>query len=153
MSQQWTKCQLNNALITMPRQMKLKDLKTGNFGRTKYIANHAVAFMVRGLVGKWKQPVGYSGPMSGSTMKSLLFQCIEKLTGIALTAKAVICDQGSDNQSLFESGLNVSILKPYFIALEQKVYLLYDPPHLVKNVRNNLRKHGFVVDGSEIVCM
>ena len=108
----------------------------GNFGRTKYIANHALAFMVRGQVGKWK-PVGYflsSGPMSGSTMKSLLFQCIDKLTGIAPTVKSVICDQGSNNQSLFESGLNVSILKPYFIALEQKVYLLYDPPHLVTNV-------------------
>ena len=125
----------------------------GNLGRTKYIANHAIAFMVRGLVGKWKQPVGYflsSGPMSGSTMKSLLFQCIEKLTGIGLTVKAVICDQGSNNRNLFESGLNVSILKPYFIVLEQKVYLLYDPPHLVKNVRNNLRKHGFIVDGKAV---
>ena len=31
----------------------------GEFGTTRYIANHAVAFMVRGLASKWKQPIGY----------------------------------------------------------------------------------------------
>ena len=31
----------------------------GTMGRTKYVANHAIAFVVRGLISKWKQPVGY----------------------------------------------------------------------------------------------
>ena len=29
-----------------------------------------------------------------------------------------------------------------------KVYVFYDHPHLVMNVRNNLKKHGFNVDGN-----
>ena len=29
-----------------------------------------------------------------------------------------------------------------------KVYVLYDSPHLVKNVRNNLKKHSFNMDGN-----
>ena len=43
----------------------LEDL--GFTGKTKYVANHAGVFMVRGLVEKWKQPVGYfvtTGPMN-----------------------------------------------------------------------------------------
>ena len=31
----------------------------GFIGKTKYIANHAIAFVVRGLASKWKQPLGY----------------------------------------------------------------------------------------------
>ena len=28
---------------------------------------------------------------------------------------------------------------------------MWDPPHLIKNVRNNLKKHGFVQDGKDIL--
>ena len=37
----------------------------GSLGHTKYIANHEMVFMVRGLLTTWKQPVVYflsSGP-------------------------------------------------------------------------------------------
>ena len=51
----------------------LEDL--GTSGRTRYVANHACVFMIRGLVDKWKQPVGYfftSGTMSPDRLKSAL---------------------------------------------------------------------------------
>ena len=44
----------------------------GDIGQTRYIANHAIAFMVRGLASKWKQPVGYflsSGPIKATTCR------------------------------------------------------------------------------------
>lgn len=126
----------------------------GTLGKSKYVANHAIAFMVRGLMSKWKQPVGYflsSGPMSGATMKELLFECIEKLTAVGLTVKVVIGDQGSNNRNLFESVLKATVNKPYFVASETKVYVLYDPPHLIKNVRNNFKKHGFTIHGESVL--
>ena len=46
----------------------------GNLGQTRYIANHATTFMVRGLASKWKQPVGYflsSGPIKAQILQSL----------------------------------------------------------------------------------
>ena len=49
--------------------MSLKVLKTGDLGQSKYMATHALVFMVRDLSSKWKQPVGYfliSGPITGS---------------------------------------------------------------------------------------
>ena len=46
----------------------------GNLGQTRYIANYATAFLVRGLTSKWKQPVGYflsSWPIKAKILQSL----------------------------------------------------------------------------------
>lgn len=53
----------------------------GNYGRTKYVANHATVFMIRGLTFNWKQAVGYflSGPMNATLLHTLLLECIDKL--------------------------------------------------------------------------
>ena len=59
-----------------------------------------IVFLVRGLRTKWKQPVGYflsSGPLSGDIMKTLLLECIQKLSAIGLSVKLVVGDQGSNN--------------------------------------------------------
>ncbi|GFR93590.1 transposable element P transposase [Elysia marginata] len=115
-------------------------------GRTEKAANHSTAFMARGLLAKWKQPFGYF--LSHSTIKPailhrVLMTAIEKLKSIDLTVKAVICDQGSNNCSVFRS-LGVTPEKPYFQHLESEVLVIFDPPHLLKNIRNNLMKHSFL---------
>ena len=54
----------------------------GFIGQTKYIANHAIVFVVRGLDSKWKQPLSYflsSGPIKSTILKSLTKECIGKL--------------------------------------------------------------------------
>ena len=122
--------------------------------RGKVLANHAIGFMVRDLTEKWKQPIGYflsSGPMSGKEMKSLLLDCIAKLKKIGPTVLVVTGDQGSNNRNLFEKHLGVNSDQPFFITDDQKVFVMYDPPYLIKNVRNNFKKHGFVIDGHDIL--
>ena len=55
--------------------------------KSNELANHALAFMIKGIVEKWKQPIGYflfSTPMTGSDMKVLLLQCIWQLRTISL---------------------------------------------------------------------
>ena len=121
--------------------------------RSEVLANHAIAFMVRGLAEKWKQPIGYylsSGPMSGKDMKDHIFEAIQLLKDIGLTVGIVICDQGSNNQNLFVRQLGVKPGKPYFFCQGAKVYTMYDPPHLIKSVRNNFKKHGFTLDENDI---
>ncbi|GFR96767.1 THAP domain-containing protein 9 [Elysia marginata] len=83
-------------------------------GRTEKPANHATAFMVRGLMAKWKQPFGYF--LNHSTIKSailhrILMTAIEKLKSLDLTVKAVICDQGSTNCSVFRY-LGLHLINP-----------------------------------------
>ena len=72
----------------------------GNLGQTRYIANHATAFMVMKLSSKWKQPVGYflsSGPIKAKNVQSLTQQCIDKADQTGLNVVALICDQVSNN--------------------------------------------------------
>ena len=59
----------------------------GHIGQTRYIANHAIVFMIRGLASKWKQPIGYflsSGPIRAKTLQSLTRSCISKVTETGL---------------------------------------------------------------------
>ena len=124
----------------------LEDFGTG--GRTRYVANHAGVFMVRGLVDKWKQPVVYfltSGPMCSDRLKTTLLTCIEKVQATGLIVKVVICDQGSNNRSVVNS-LGVSVDNPTFQHNGSTIFVLYDPPHLLKNIRNNIKRSGFRVN-------
>ena len=77
----------------------------GDVGQSRYIANHAIAFMVRGLASKWKQPVGYflsSGPIKATILRSLTKQCIDKIDKTGLNVVALVCDQGSNNRSFIQ---------------------------------------------------
>ncbi len=104
------------------------------------IANSALVFMVKGLCAKWKQPIGYF--LSHNTAPA------EKLK--ALVVRVVICDQGSTNQQMFRL-FGVSADKPCVNFCGKQVVFMFDPPHLLKNVRNNLMKHDFVI-GDKRVC-
>lgn len=122
--------------------------------KTNELANHAIVFMVKAIVEKWKQAIGFflcSGPMSGSDMKTLLMECISKLKNIGLKVLVMIGDQGSNNRNLFETQLAITKDQPFFMHDTDKIFVMYDPPHLVKNVRNNLKKHGLTVSGKDIM--
>ena len=82
--------------------------------------------------------------MHESDMKKLLLQYINKLSDIDVQVLVDIDDQGS-NINLFETELGLSIEKPFFTVNEKQIFIMYDPPHLVKNVRNNMKKHGFKI--------
>jgi len=125
----------------------------GRHGSTKYVANHALVFMARGLTTHWKQAVGYylsSGPIKSEVLKSLILDAIDNLENIGLNIKVVISDQGSGNRKAFESLLGVTDVAPQFIHADKKYVVMYDPSHLLKNTRNNLKKTGFVVHGQDI---
>lgn len=60
-----------------------------------------------------------------------------------------MCDQGLNNKSVLPS-LVVSVTQPYFDVDDAHVYYMFDPPHLIKNIRNNFKKSGFIIDGKFI---
>ena len=120
----------------------------GSCGRSVYVANHACMFMARGLAGKWKQPFSYvlsSGAINSRILRDLILEAISQLQSLGLVVALVVCDQGTNNCSALETHLGVSVDRPFFFHGGQKVFALYDPPHLVKSIRNNLRNHGFKV--------
>ena len=119
----------------------------GHLGTGKELANSALVFMVKGISAKWKQPIGYflsHNTTSADKLKSLVVSAIEKLSSIGLSVRVVICDQGATNQQMFKF-FGVSASKPFADVGGSKVVFMFDSPHLLKNVRNNLVKHDFII--------
>ena len=63
--------------------------------------------------------------------------------------KAVVCDQGSTNRSMYYL-LGVSPARPFFELEGQQIFCIFDAPHLLKSLRNNFLKYDFEVAGNII---
>ena len=46
---------------------------------------------------------------------------------------------------------NVTLKKPYLKYGDKKIFVLYDPPHLLKNIWNNLKKTDFEINGKIVI--
>ena len=113
--------------------------------RTNKVATSALVVLIRSICGKWKQPVGYylaNGACPSKIMEDLMKEAIDKLESIGLDVVVVMSDQGSNFHSLAKR-LNVSPDQPWFIHNNKMYFLMFDPPHLIKCVRNNLMKYSF----------
>ncbi len=121
----------------------LEDFGSGT--RTNKVANSALVFLLRGVSGKWKQPLGYvlvNGGCPTKEMDKLMKDAIDKVEGIGLDVVVVLSDLGSNFQSLAHH-LGITPERPWFMRKQKKYYLMFDPPHLIKCIRNNLMKYTF----------
>lgn len=100
--------------------------------------------MVRGLFGKWKQPVFFD--FDARMTKEIFFQIIEELHQINYNVIACVSDCGPTNQGFWTS-LNITIDNTYFEhpVTKDKVVVFGDTPHLLKLIRNNLIDRGFTL--------
>ena len=120
----------------------------GHLGRTNKVATHALVFMLRGIFCNWKQPLCYlltCGPCKAVIIESFLIEVIKTTVRIGLTPKVLIADQGTNNQSLYKR-LGIQPSKPYFHVGDLRIVALFDPPHLLKSIRNNFKNHGFIIN-------
>lgn len=121
-------------------------------GRSTKEASHAIVFMARGLYHNWSVPLAYylsSGSVIAKQLKICLERCFVEIEKLGLNINALVCDQGSNNRSVY-SMFGVSHEKPYIIFNEKKIFALYDPPHLIKNVRNALMKRDILIGGENV---
>ena len=126
----------------------------GGGERCEQLANSALVFMVRGLGYSWKQPLGYiltHSTAKSVVVKTLLIECLDHLQAIGFHVVVVISDQGPNFQQLVRT-LNISSNKPYFEHNGCKYYYMYDTPHLMKSIRNNLQKYKFVFGEGKTAC-
>lgn len=109
-------------------------------------ANTALVFMARGIYSSWKFPIAYflaHSAVKSDTLKTLIVEVLKKLFEVGLCPKLTVCDQGTNNQSAMKQ-LNVNEDKPYFYVDENKIFSIYDVPHLMKSIRNNLIGSVFI---------
>ena len=119
--------------------VRLEDFGCGYW--TNKVATSAMVM----LCGKWKQPVGYflvNGGCPSTIMEDLLKEAIDKLESIGLSTLVVMSDMGSNFYSLAIK-LEITPEKPCFIYKDKKYFVIFDPPHLIKCIHNNLMKYTF----------
>ena len=143
--------------------------------RTGNIADHALVFMIKGIISNWKLPVAYYFSKCQTSTHQLM-HCIKSVvkaieeTGLIILC--MVCDQNTtnvaainklllDSQRLcWTEGTENSMLLTIFHYFHnnklcsvnynflypggtirisrQNIIPIYDPPHLLKGIRNNL---------------
>ncbi|CAB3238210.1 unnamed protein product [Arctia plantaginis] len=108
-------------------------------------AKNALVIMVRGMFVNWKQPISYafiSECRNYEEINKWIDKVLQKLFEIGLNVRIFVSDQGSDLMKAAKQR-SVSIKRPYFFINDRKIYYIFDAPHLIKNVRNNLMQYDF----------
>lgn len=105
-------------------------------------------FMIQGLHKKFKQPVAYyftEHTVPTKNLKEIIINVIKALQDINLKPVVLVCDQGPTNRKAIAS-LLCGNDEPFFTVNNQKIFAMYDPPHLLKNTRNALFKYNIKFD-------
>ncbi|XP_049877377.1 uncharacterized protein LOC126374703 [Pectinophora gossypiella] len=127
--------------------------------KKRQFADHALVFMLRGAVYKWQQPISFyfcQGATSGVELKIILKDIIAAVVECGLKPIAISCDQGSTFQSTLSS-LRQDTRRDQLLAdvppdgtvtiNDVKLSIIYDPPHLIKGIRNNFLNKNITIDG------
>lgn len=92
---------------------------------------------------KWKQAIGYfftHNSVATSNLASYITECVQKAEQCGVHVRCVVCDQGPTNIAALRQ-LGFEEESPCITGnnVHNKVFVIFDPPHLIKNVRNNLQ--------------
>lgn len=143
---------LSAGLQYVPHQDRVIGFEDLGNNKTKSLfADKALTFMVRGIRRKFKQPVAFVFTNSSMKTPDLLVaikEVIRAVQSTGLMVAALICDQASTNVAAInklkmETKEMYSRLgkdkKPFGFEIgNQEIVPLFDPPHLLKCMRNNL---------------
>ncbi|KAI4455168.1 transposase protein [Holotrichia oblita] len=134
--------------------------------RTSRIADHVLVFMIRGLFGKWKQPVAYSYCEAATKTPALVMQIknvIREIHKTDLKVVACVCDQGSTNVAAINSLIadtratylrkKQDLCDRIFEIDGKTIIPIFDPPHLLKGIRNSfMQKDLYFTDENNQQC-
>lgn len=112
----------------------------GHLGRKGEPATSVLMFYARGILQNWRLPLCYvtsAGTVKGEILKQLITEALKALKKCTLNPKTIVCDQGANNRKAV-SLLGATIHDPTFDIDGSKIYIIYDCPHLLKSLRNNL---------------
>lgn len=126
----------------------------GHRGRTNRVADHALVFMAEGLNSKWTLPVAYffvSKTCPSQMLKLLIKDVVKALFGIGFNVLGTVSDQGPTNRGAIselrqESGGD-DIL---YSVDDHRLVHVWDMPHILKNVRNNLLTSNLEFDDGKV---
>ncbi|XP_063622936.1 uncharacterized protein LOC134795013 [Cydia splendana] len=106
--------------------------------------------MLQGFHKKIKQPIAHyfvKGTISTQTLVSIIKTAIRAVHEAGYKVIATVCDQGPTNVGAMNLLKNLSgepAESNYFMLDDEKVFIVYDVPHLFKSLRNNFLEGGLL---------
>lgn len=114
------------------------------------VATEVMVFLLTGLRGSWKAPVAYffTSSLCSETLQQLLLHTLEHLHSHAFSVDCVTMDGHASNLAVCK-GLGAKInldkdVQSFFIVNDRKIFILLDPCHMIKLVRNMLHALGTI---------
>lgn len=128
------------------------------------IADHASVWMLRGVPKDpskepWKQPIAFSFCKSSMKMVDIIRtykEIVRRVRDIGFKIIVSVCDQGKTNQAAIKtliSDTKAAALREGRIHIHNTIVIdneeivhLFDPPHFLKCLRNNLLKKNLIFE-------
>ncbi len=165
--------EIKAALNFCPSLKRVLGIPTLKSSKPDDIATHLFVVMARGLHSAWKSIVGWhftSAPTLRDELSNFILQTISSLEASGLHVMAIASDTGGNNlkimadlgifckllrntrieQRSFESPFDLPNIRiqysiPNPADENRKIYFIPDPPHVLKNIRNQLQKQDFFI--------
>lgn len=116
----------------------------GEIERADNVADHSLVFILQGLKERFMMPMTYffnRGGIKTEKLQELIPRVIRAINKTGLRVVATVCDQAPTNckalNNLKQASPSIQDCATYFIIDDEPVFIIYDPPHLIKGIRNN----------------
>ncbi|KAL8614766.1 hypothetical protein ACOMHN_017747 [Nucella lapillus] len=128
----------------------------GEYHQSDEIADQAILVMIRRLTLKWKQVLGYfvaKHNLATPILTAIISEIVRTVTGIGLYVDAIVMDQESC-QWKWMKDMGVCVERPYVFHDTTQSFVMPDPPHIIKTLRNNfMTKYiSFSWDGKRMIA-
>lgn len=121
------------------------------------LAKNAIVYMIHGVNHKFSFPIAFHfiESLNGQEKVNLLTTIINKITACKARVLSVTFDGLFSNTTMCELlGVNfdMSDFKPFFVLPgdSRKIYIMYDPSHMVKLARNCVANNSSLIDSDNL---
>lgn len=84
--------------------------------------------------------------MKAQRLKEVILQAIKYLETAGIIVKVLVLDQESTQRMAIKKYFGATSEEPWLhISGDEKIYVVWDVPHLLKNLRNTLKKYEMEV--------
>ncbi|XP_053990149.1 uncharacterized protein LOC128882547 [Hylaeus volcanicus] len=140
---------LYNEVYYDPHMDQFRGVADDGDTRQPECATSALTCMIKWINKNAKQTLGYwflSSAGNSDKTQNIIQKTVAKVWEMGLIPKVIVFDQGPRNVGLLKI-LNITPQKPYFYYKSEKIFIIFDPPHLLKSVRNNFNKSDIEYNG------
>ncbi|XP_052746956.1 uncharacterized protein LOC128199825 isoform X1 [Bicyclus anynana] len=146
-------------LTYVESQDEIRGFKDFGNNREFKFCDHALVFMLRGVCSKWRQPISFyfcEGTTAAVTVVQILKEVVTRVCESSLIPVAVVCDQGSTFRTAInilkreterKKNLNEQHYDGTVEIFNHELNVVYDPPHLLKGLRNNFLNKDMIFKG------